>query len=665
MIITVLFFVLLPISEIPVSAAVKAPYLSISDDGTVTEYLGSDSELSIPEKLTSATGKKCTQITITGSKDSVLKSITVPEGYTTVYITEYPKLETINIPHSAKYIFIADLPSLKKFTTPTGNASIFIFNCKKLNEINLSTPLQTEEYDFISVCRCNSLKQLTVPEGFDGALISDNESLKYLALPDLLENLELRNLPSMAKLKLPAKPERPVIDRVPFDGITTLSNDYSIENGGMYAGETLIGIDTTKKKVEIKTGTRHIGYLSLSDTTATTEIVLPNTVESIDDFAFSGCHKLKTVNIPSSVRAIGMYAFEETAVKKLVLPASVTELDADALGGYTGSIALSGNSSTLHIYKSGLYRTVSSHIWDDTTDSLKEWNYSLLLYYPKSKKTLTLEKNCIGISASALVDTKFKKLTLPEGFRFLDFDLSGSAVTSISIPASVIVADESDTDSVARPVFSAPKLKKITLSADNGSFSVYKNCLYTKDLSTLIAAPRGLSTVSIYKDCTGAFDYAIEATPNSDGTYNKLEVTIPYDFSVMNNCSFTNAKIYVGSPIAKQLQKQKLSYTFIDANNEILDAVYVSEKLSVKKGKKKTIDLFLPAGLTQVKSISSGINSEITVAYASSDTKIATVTDKGAVKGIKKGKCTVTVTLTIGKGKKQTVKKLSIPVTVK
>ena len=57
MIVTVLFFVLLPISEIPVSAAVKAPYLSISDDGTVTEYLGSDSELSIPEKLTSATGK--------------------------------------------------------------------------------------------------------------------------------------------------------------------------------------------------------------------------------------------------------------------------------------------------------------------------------------------------------------------------------------------------------------------------------------------------------------------------------------------------------------------------------------------------------------------------------------------------------------------------------
>lgn len=656
---------LLPTCEIHVSAAVKAPYLNISDDGTITEYLGIDSELSIPEKLTSATGKKCTQITITGSRDSVLKSITVPEGYTTVYITEYPKLETINIPHSAEYIFIADLPSLKKFTTPTGNASIFIFNCKKLKEINLSTPLQTEEYDFISVCQCNSLKQLTIPEGYDGALISDNSSLKYLALPDLLENLELRNLPSIEKLTLPAKPERPVIDRVPFDGIKTLSSDYSIEKGGMYTGETLITIDTTKKKLEVKAGTKHIGYLNLSDTSATTEIKLPNTIESIDDFAFSGCLKLKNINIPSSVNDIGMYAFEGTAIKKLVLPASIENLDVDALGGYTGSIALSGTGSKLRIYKNGLYRTVSSHIWDDATDSLKEWNYSLLLYYPKSKKTLTLEKNCIGISASALVNTNFKKLTLPEGFRFLDFDLSGSAVTSIAIPASVITADETDTDSVARPVFTAPKLKKITLDPQNSSFAVYKNCLYTKDLSTLIAAPRGLSKVSIYKDCTGACDYAIEATLNSNGTYNKLEVTIPYDFSVMNNCSFTNAKIYVGSPIAKQLQKQKLSYTFIDTNSEILDAVYVSEKLSVKKGKKKTIDLFLPNGLTQVKSISSGINSEVNVAYASSDTKIATVTDKGAVKGIKKGKCTVTVTLTIGKGKKQTIKKLSIPVTVK
>lgn len=63
------------------------------------------------------------------------------------------------------------------------------------------------------------------------------------------------------------------------------------------------------------------------------EVVLPNTIETIKGLAFKGCDKLIKINIPSSVTSIGINAFLDSRISQITIPASVTEIDAYCFAG--------------------------------------------------------------------------------------------------------------------------------------------------------------------------------------------------------------------------------------------------------------------------------------------------------------------------------------------
>jgi hypothetical protein len=80
---------------------------------------------------------------------------------------------------------------------------------------------------------------------------------------------------------------------------------------------------------------------------------VPNSVSSIGDSAFSGCHSLTGVTIPASVTSIGGYAFIDcTTLTAITIPNSVTSIGDLAFSGCTNLTAayFKGNAPSVGIY---------------------------------------------------------------------------------------------------------------------------------------------------------------------------------------------------------------------------------------------------------------------------------------------------------------------------
>ena len=60
------------------------------------------------------------------------------------------------------------------------------------------------------------------------------------------------------------------------------------------------------------------------------KVVIKKGVTAIADFAFKGCKKLKEIILPSTLKKIGAYAFEECPIKNITIPKSVKSIEPGA-----------------------------------------------------------------------------------------------------------------------------------------------------------------------------------------------------------------------------------------------------------------------------------------------------------------------------------------------
>ena len=63
------------------------------------------------------------------------------------------------------------------------------------------------------------------------------------------------------------------------------------------------------------------------------KVVIKKGVTAIADFAFEGCKKLKEIILPSTLKKIGAYAFEECPIKNITIPKSVKSIEPGAFAG--------------------------------------------------------------------------------------------------------------------------------------------------------------------------------------------------------------------------------------------------------------------------------------------------------------------------------------------
>ncbi|MBQ2949315.1 MAG: leucine-rich repeat domain-containing protein [Clostridia bacterium] len=89
--------------------------------------------------------------------------------------------------------------------------------------------------------------------------------------------------------------------------------------------------------VVISQSVKEIGNSVFSNCTSLTDVTLPQGLESVVTSMFYRCSSLETVVIPQSVQSIGSYAFKEcTALTSVTIPQSVSKIGTDAFAGCPG-----------------------------------------------------------------------------------------------------------------------------------------------------------------------------------------------------------------------------------------------------------------------------------------------------------------------------------------
>ena len=71
-------------------------------------------------------------------------------------------------------------------------------------------------------------------------------------------------------------------------------------------------------------------YLGVFEGSAVEYVELPSTLKRIDYNTFRGCQNLKGIRLPDGLKTIGQYCFQQSGLKKLVVPASMKEIEKGA-----------------------------------------------------------------------------------------------------------------------------------------------------------------------------------------------------------------------------------------------------------------------------------------------------------------------------------------------
>ena len=242
---------------------------------------------------------------------SGLESVTIPEGVRIIGDNAFSgtRIREIRIPTTVEMI------GIDVFSNCTRLESIEVADDNK-HYCSEDGNLYDEACEILLVARKNIVGTYEVKTGviaLENQAFAGNEKLEKIILPDSVQTIGMQcfmNCTSLMDVDMGSGVT--FIDWSAFFSTGMQLLDSNWENGLLYVDEYLIGsraAGLNNEMVEIRPGTKLIGRSCFDGQTAIKRVIIPDSVQYINDFAFYGCTSVKSIRMGNNVKYIGEYAF--------------------------------------------------------------------------------------------------------------------------------------------------------------------------------------------------------------------------------------------------------------------------------------------------------------------------------------------------------------------